>query len=196
MVPRAATVPLVNPGRGSSLDEVRIPEAPGRRGANSCLIHASIAVTKWQDADWRGVRFRKSQQKRASDLDSIDGWIPRLTSRVHLPLPIWTADSVGVDFVDMPYHTSKRPRSRRLKHGRWSDRPLQCFAAQKAALSDAPVCRGVRRCGPVPASSRGIWLEYASGCDANGKYRQGHSRSRCSVEAQRDFVDMMPARFP
>ena len=46
---------------------------------NCCLIHASIAVTKWQNADSaRRCRFRKSQQKRASDLDSIDGWIPKL----------------------------------------------------------------------------------------------------------------------
>ena len=44
-----------------------------------CLIHASIAGTKWQNADSaRRCRFRKSQQKRASDLDSIDGWIPKL----------------------------------------------------------------------------------------------------------------------
>jgi hypothetical protein len=39
-----------------------------------CLIHASIAVTKMAKADSaRRCRFRKSQQKRASDLDSIDG---------------------------------------------------------------------------------------------------------------------------
>jgi hypothetical protein len=44
-----------------------------------CLIHASIAGTKWQNADSaRRCRFRKSQQKRASDLDSIDGRIPKL----------------------------------------------------------------------------------------------------------------------
>jgi hypothetical protein len=36
-------------------------------------------VTKWQNADSaRRCRFRKSQQKRASDLDSINGWIPKL----------------------------------------------------------------------------------------------------------------------
>jgi hypothetical protein len=36
-------------------------------------------VTKWQNADSaRRCRFRKSQQKRASDLDSIYGWIPKL----------------------------------------------------------------------------------------------------------------------
>ena len=46
---------------------------------NSCLIHASIAVTKWQKADSaRRCRFRKSQQKRASDLDSKYVWIPKL----------------------------------------------------------------------------------------------------------------------
>jgi hypothetical protein len=46
----------------------------------SCsLIHDSIARTKWQNADSaRHCRFRKSQQKRASDLDSIDRWIPKL----------------------------------------------------------------------------------------------------------------------
>ena len=38
---------------------------------NCCLIHASIAARKWQAADSaRRCRFRKSQQKRASDLDS------------------------------------------------------------------------------------------------------------------------------
>ena len=55
----------------------RAPSAGVERSC--CLIHASIAVTKWQNADSaRRCRFRKSQQKRASDLDSIDGWIPKL----------------------------------------------------------------------------------------------------------------------
>jgi hypothetical protein len=55
----------------------RAPSAAVERSC--CLIHASIAATKWQKADSaRRCRFRKSQQKRASDLDSIDGWIPKL----------------------------------------------------------------------------------------------------------------------
>ena len=56
-----------------------IVEAPVRRGAYCCLILASIRVTKWQNADSaRRCRFRKSQQKRASDLDPKDVWIPKL----------------------------------------------------------------------------------------------------------------------
>jgi hypothetical protein len=44
----------------------RAPSAGVERSC--CLIHASIAGTKWQNADSaRRCRFRKSQQKRASD---------------------------------------------------------------------------------------------------------------------------------
>src|ERR1017187_1286452 len=44
-----------------------------------CLVSASIGRSILENADSaRRCRFRKSQQKRASDLDSIYGWIPKL----------------------------------------------------------------------------------------------------------------------
>jgi hypothetical protein len=44
-----------------------------------CLVHVSIKVTKSQQADSaRCCRFRNSQQKRASDLDPTNRWIPKL----------------------------------------------------------------------------------------------------------------------
>src|ERR1017187_11042836 len=44
-----------------------------------CLVSASIGRSILENADSaRRCRFRKSQQKRASDLDSIYGWITKL----------------------------------------------------------------------------------------------------------------------
>src|ERR1022692_4189717 len=46
---------------------------------NPCLICASFGMTFLQNADSaRRCRFRNSQQKRASDLDLTDVWIPKL----------------------------------------------------------------------------------------------------------------------
>src|SRR5262249_38913812 len=44
-----------------------------------CLICASIRLSYVEEADSaRRLRFRKSLQKRASDLDSMNAWIPKL----------------------------------------------------------------------------------------------------------------------
>jgi hypothetical protein len=48
-------------------------------GEGTCLVCASFGSTELQNADSaRCCRFRNSQQKRASDLDSINAWIPKL----------------------------------------------------------------------------------------------------------------------
>jgi hypothetical protein len=45
----------------------------------TCLIRASFGGTDLENADSaRRCRFRNSQQKRASDLDSTNVWIPKL----------------------------------------------------------------------------------------------------------------------
>jgi hypothetical protein len=45
----------------------------------TCLVCASIGRSKMENADSaRRCRFRNSQQKRASGLDSKYGWIPKL----------------------------------------------------------------------------------------------------------------------
>jgi hypothetical protein len=59
------------------------PDAPSAgvlpRAKHACLIHASFTATEWQTADSaRRCRSRKSRQKSASDLDSTNGWIPKL----------------------------------------------------------------------------------------------------------------------
>src|ERR1017187_7262069 len=48
-----------------------------------CLVSASIGRSILENADSaRRCRFRKSQQKRASDLDSIYGWIAKLPHKI------------------------------------------------------------------------------------------------------------------
>src|SRR5450759_1123920 len=60
-----------------------------------CLVSASIGRSILENADSaRRCRFRKSQQKRASDLDSIYGWIAKLP---HKFCPAPTAPRIPPD---------------------------------------------------------------------------------------------------
>ena len=74
----------------STVDHSAGGSGPGGDGRDGCLIHASFGTSELQNADSaRLCRFRKSQQKRASDLDSINGWIPELDVTGSLVLSFW-----------------------------------------------------------------------------------------------------------